>query len=78
MQYTIRLRREMFRKAKRLAGFPSDSAVAKAIGVHRSTVKRILDGEIYPGPAFIAGMIMAFSPLRFDDLFEIVRVKVDA
>lgn len=75
MPNTIRLRTEAFTKAVRLAGFQSDYALAKAMDVNRSTVKRVVGGDLQPGPAFIGGALLALAPMQFDDLFEIVSVS---
>ncbi|MEU4800872.1 transcriptional regulator [Actinosynnema sp. NPDC023587] len=72
MPKTIRLRAQAFAKAARLAGFHSDYALAKAMEVNRSTVARVLNGELQPGPAFIGGALAALTPMQFDDLFEVV------
>lgn len=72
MPHTIKLRTDVFTKAARLAGFRSDYALAKAMEVNRSTVTRVLSGELQPGPAFIAGALLALTPMQFDDLFNIV------
>ena len=72
MPNTIKLRTDVFAKAARLAGFRSDYALAKAMDVNRSTVARVLSGELQPGPAFIGGALTALAPMQFDDLFEIV------
>ncbi|GAA3883304.1 hypothetical protein GCM10022243_55000 [Saccharothrix violaceirubra] len=73
MRYTVRLRSGDFTKAATLAGLRSDYARSKAMGVHRSTVTRVLAGELRPGAAFIAGALTALHPLDFTDLFEIVE-----
>ncbi|MFD7660156.1 hypothetical protein ACFV4N_39775 [Actinosynnema sp. NPDC059797] len=52
MPHTIRLRTEPFTKAMRLAGFHSDYALARAMDLNRSTVTRVLTGQLHPGPAF--------------------------
>ncbi|QQQ80255.1 transcriptional regulator [Saccharothrix sp. 6-C] len=75
MPYTIKLRTDVFTKAARLAGFRSDYALAKAMGVNRSTVARVLGGELQPGPAFIGGALTALAPMQFEDLFEIPPVQ---
>ncbi|MFT7841558.1 transcriptional regulator [Saccharothrix sp. BKS2] len=69
---TIRLRTDAFSKTMRLAGFRSDYALARSMGVNRSTVTRVLTGQLHPGPAFIGGALTALAPMQFDDLFEIV------
>ncbi|QFZ24042.1 transcriptional regulator [Saccharothrix syringae] len=72
MPHTVRLRIDSFTKAVRLAGFRSDYALARAMGIHRSTVIRVSRGILHPGPAFIAGTLVALAPMQFDDLFEVV------
>jgi transcriptional regulator with XRE-family HTH domain len=69
--YNIALRTEVFTKAARLAGFRSDYKLAKAMGVNRSTVARVLSGDLRPGAAFIAGTLTTLSPMQFDDLFQV-------
>lgn len=75
MALTIRLRGEAFGKAALLAGYASAYGLAKAMQVNRSTVKRVLSGELQPGPAFIGGALTALAPMQFDDLFEVVKVS---
>ncbi|WP_158854419.1 transcriptional regulator [Saccharothrix deserti] len=75
MPYTIRLRTDAFTKAARLAGFRSAYALAKAMQVNRSTVARVLAGELQPGPAFIGGALLVLAPMQFHDLFDVVPVE---
>ncbi|GAB2999418.1 hypothetical protein GCM10027184_64160 [Saccharothrix stipae] len=70
--YTVRLRAKSFAKAAQLAGFSSDYRLAGAMGLNRSTVKRVKSGELQPGPAFIGGALIALAPMQFEDLFEVV------
>ncbi|MER5262819.1 AMED_5909 family protein [Actinosynnema sp. NPDC002837] len=70
-RYTVRLRGDAFTKAVRLAGFHSDYALAKAMGLNRSTVKRARNGELRPGARFISGALKALAPFEFEDLFEV-------
>jgi hypothetical protein len=72
MPHTIRLRTNMFVRAAQLAGFRSDYGPAKAMDVNRSTVARVVSGQLQPGPAFIGGALVALAPMQFDDLFEVV------
>jgi hypothetical protein len=72
MPHTVRLRTDFFAKAARLAGFRSDYGLAKAMGVNRSTIARVVSGQLQPGAAFIGGALVALAPMRFDDLFEVV------
>ncbi|WP_231500225.1 transcriptional regulator [Saccharothrix sp. NRRL B-16314] len=77
MPKKIKLRTGVFSKAARLAGFTSDYALARAMDVNRSTVARVLGGELQPGPAFIGGALTALAPMQFDDLFEVVSSHDD-
>ncbi|ONI92438.1 hypothetical protein ALI22I_04080 [Saccharothrix sp. ALI-22-I] len=74
-RYTVVLRVAEFQRAARRSALSSDYVLAPAMGVHRSTVSRVLTGEIRPGAAFIAGALVAFAPLavQFEDLFEVVE-----
>lgn len=75
MPNTIKLRTDVFTKAARLAGFESDYALARAMDVNRSTVARVLSGDIRPGAAFIGGALTALAPMQFHDLFEVVPTQ---
>ncbi|MEU4802362.1 transcriptional regulator [Actinosynnema sp. NPDC023587] len=59
-------------RSARLAGLNSDYALAKKMGINRSTLSRVIDSELQPGPAFIGGALVALDPLRFEDLFMVV------
>ncbi|GAA1347414.1 transcriptional regulator [Saccharothrix algeriensis] len=72
MALTIRLKVGTFRRASEMAGFQSVYALAKVMEVNRSTLKRVLEGDLSPGSAFIAGAVTALKPFTFDDLFEVV------
>ena len=77
MSHTVQLRRRAFAQAVALAGFRSDYALAKAMGVNRSTVARVLSGVLQPGPTFIGSALTALSPMEFSDLFEVVPTAAD-
>ncbi|MFD1148884.1 transcriptional regulator [Saccharothrix hoggarensis] len=70
-RYAVRLRADAFGRAVALAGFRSEYALAKVMGVNRSTVKRVRAGEQLPGAGFIGGALKALAPLAFEDLFEV-------
>ncbi|MEU4803074.1 transcriptional regulator [Actinosynnema sp. NPDC023587] len=74
MSHSVRLRTTAFSRAARLGGFHSDYALAKAMDVNRSTVARVVSGELQPGPAFIGGALVALAPMQFEDLFEVRTV----
>ncbi|MFD7655066.1 transcriptional regulator [Actinosynnema sp. NPDC059797] len=71
--HTVKLRVEAFEKAARLAGYQSGYSLARAMGVNRSTVMRMLKGSIQPGPVFIGSALAALAPMEFGDLFEVVE-----
>lgn len=75
--HTVQLRRRSFTKAVELAGFRSDYALAKAMGVNRSTVARVLSGALQPGSTFIGSALAALTPMEFSDLFEVVPTAAD-
>lgn len=58
--------------AKKLA---TPLARAERIGVSRWTVARVEEGDTKPGIDFIAAVLDAFTDIRFDDIFEIVRAS---
>jgi hypothetical protein len=70
----LRLRVGQLQKhARRLGLDPNNQAIATHLGVSRTTVKRMLSGELAPGERFIARTLAAFPDLKFDDLFEVVE-----
>lgn len=73
MGYTVELQVEEFSKLVKLAGFRSDYALAKKMEVNRSTVARVVAGELSPGPAFIGGALAALAPVDFSNIFRIVK-----
>ncbi|MFT7836952.1 helix-turn-helix transcriptional regulator [Saccharothrix sp. BKS2] len=73
--YRIRLRRDELDRACEAAGLNSAYALARVIGMNRSTVTRILAGDLQPGAAFIAGVVAVFA--RFDRYFEVVRGETE-
>jgi hypothetical protein len=75
MSFTVRLRGDAFAKIVRLAGFPSDYALAKRMQVNRSTVARVVAGDLQPGPAFIGGALTALAPMGFEDILEVVEAR---
>ncbi|GGP72717.1 hypothetical protein [Saccharothrix coeruleofusca] len=71
-RFTIRLRRSDFLAAMADAGLHSEYALAKAMGINRSTVSRVLDGSLQPGAAFIGGALAALPTSTFETLFQVV------
>ncbi|MGM1058468.1 transcriptional regulator [Saccharothrix sp. Mg75] len=72
MRPTVKLRVFAFTAAAKAAGYRSDYALAHAMHVHRSTISRVVSGQLIPGPAFIAAALTLLSPANFEDLFEII------
>lgn len=50
------------------AGYTTRAELADAMGVHRSTVTRLLDGKSAPGPAVYSGLRRAFPGKSVDRL----------
>ena len=69
----IRLRPEQFRRRARLNGLETDTALAAHIGINRSTLFRMLNGDAAPGEKFMAQVLAAFPGLKFEDIFEVVE-----
>jgi len=71
---TVELRVEEFTSAACEAGYTSEYMLAQAMGVNRSTLSRVLNGELRPGASFIAGALTALDDTTFDTLFAIVPI----
>lgn len=71
---TVRLRTGQFRRHAEQAGLASDNAIALALGVNRTTVMRLLAGDITPGPRVIGSVLLTWPEKRFEDFFEAVAV----
>lgn len=50
----------------------SEKEFAEIIGVAHSTVNRVLSGKRNPGSKFIAGVLLNFNDLSFDQVFSYV------
>lgn len=74
---TISVNVANFRLARGAAGLTTDTELAERMGVHATSVYRTLRGDTRPGGAFIAGALLAFPALKFDDLFLIDREPDD-
>jgi hypothetical protein len=53
------------------AGYPTDDALAEAMGLSPAFVSRVRNGTRQVGPGFIAGALRAFPGCTFDDLFVV-------
>lgn len=66
--HTVRANTERFEELRQ-ERFYSD--LAGELGVHQSTLTRIIRNGVAPGPRFIAQALLTF-PYTFDQLFDIV------
>jgi transcriptional regulator with XRE-family HTH domain len=73
-EVTLRLNREQLDKLRKAHGIESESELARRIGVERSTLWRVSNGEASPSPAFIARVMVAFPTAQMGLLFEVQRV----
>lgn len=67
---TVKLRKPRWLAECNARGFLTDGQRAAALGVNRSQVIRVQNGESAPGPRFMAAACRAFGA-RLDDLFEV-------
>ena|SRR6476469_7028018 len=71
MTARVRVRVEELGRIATAQGLRSRYALAKRLGVSRSTVDRVLDGDHAPGHQFIAATIHELG-VSFDAAFEVV------
>lgn len=71
---TVRLRVDAFTAWAGCQGLDSASAAAERIGVDRTTLSRVLSGEIAPGEKFIAAVLTA-TGAKFERFFEIAEAS---
>ncbi len=69
---TLALKPEGLAKIRKLARIQTDKELAELIGMDAATVSRVLTGKAAPGPKFIAGLVSAFGPEWFSDIFAVV------
>ena len=69
---TVQLKTDLFQDTAKRRGWKSTAAIARAIGVPRTQVTRILKGEQAPTPEFIAGFLAAEPLAGFRRVFDIV------
>lgn len=73
---TLKLRPQARRKLRNLAPqVATDTGLAKLLEVDRTTLHRITTGDTDPSSRFIAGVVNAFGPECFADLFKAVPDK---
>jgi len=68
---TVRLRTDQFRRFTESQGLTTNGQIAGRTGLERTTVFRLMEGEIDPGERIIATVLAAFPDRRFEDFFEI-------
>ncbi|GAA2685790.1 MULTISPECIES: transcriptional regulator [Actinosynnema] len=74
MPYTVRVRPEAFDDAITTADL-SVAGVTEAMSVTPEALNSVRGGQ-EPDPEFIAGALLAFAPLTFEDLFEVLAHPV--
>lgn len=67
----VELRVSQYQKFCRLKGWNTIERQAREIGVDPATISRVVNGLTGPGERFIAGILVAFPELDFNDLFEV-------
>ena len=71
---TVRLRTSQFRRyAKEAHGLSTDIEIAERAGLARTTVFRLLRGDVSPGERIIATLLTAFPDRHFEDIFEVTH-----
>lgn len=71
---TLRLKLDLFHDVATRRGWKSNAAIARALGVPRTQVTRILNGEQVPTAEFIAGFLTAVPEAGFRRSFDPVPV----
>jgi hypothetical protein len=66
---SVRLREAELRKR----GLLNSTDIAARLGIHHTTVWRVLKGGGKPGNAFIAAVLDSFPDDTFEDFFEVTR-----
>jgi len=68
---SVRLRTAQFKRYAESQGLISDGDIAGRTGLDRTTVFRLLRGDVDPGERIIATVLAAFPDRRFEDFFEV-------
>jgi hypothetical protein len=75
----VKLRTAQFRRYVEVHGLTTDGEIAGHVGLDRTTVFRLLRGDVFPGERIIATFLTAFPDRRFEDFFEVIpAVKAKA
>jgi predicted DNA-binding transcriptional regulator AlpA len=75
---TLRFRAVQARLFCNARGLTSDPAIAKAVGLERTTIYRLMCGDAAPSETSIAAFLSAFPEQRFEDFFEVAPARVRA
>lgn len=76
MAPTIRLRRGVNTRLRKMFDCATDGAVAEVLGIDASQFSRVSTWSSSPGPNFVARLLIATDgQAAFDDLFEVVEEK---
>lgn len=71
----VRLRTAQFRQYAEAYGLSTESDIAGHTGLDRSTLNRLLRGDIAPGNRIVASFLLAFPDRRFEDFFEVEQAR---
>lgn len=69
MSRGLTLKMGRFHREMKKRGLPDAAAVARNVGLHKSTVWRVMNGHARPGPEFVNALLAAWD-LEFHDIFE--------
>lgn len=72
----VLLRRNQYDKYCALAELTTQSQQADAFGQSEAYISRVRRGRREVNAQFIAGVLATFPDLRFDDLFEVVGLRL--
>lgn len=66
----MQTRNDELAKRCKEAGIKNDYDLAHRVGVHVTTIRRLLAHQVEPSARFISGLLKALPGAKFDDLFE--------
>lgn len=76
MAATLRIKPGLLKRLRSISGIASEDAQARAIGVDRTTLRRV-DAGAQPSAAFMVGLCATFG-LGLGEAFEITKSEKDA
>jgi transcriptional regulator with XRE-family HTH domain len=68
------IKRGRFIREMKRRNIPDAAALARTVGVHKTTAWRVLNGQSRPGPDFVNRVLDAWG-MEFHDLFDDPRTK---